>query len=247
MSLRVLVTRAPHQASALAEELRRLGAEPILIPTMELTEPTTWEPADRTLEVLGRYDWLLFTSANAVNAFAARCGEKVASFRGRVGAIGAATARAAEQAGIRVDLIPPQAVAESFAEALLPYAAEGVSFLLARAEQARDHLPEALQAQGAEVSVVPVYRTVVPQASVVQVWELFRNHPPDAVTFTSSSSVTNLLALLAEAGVALPEGVKRISIGPVTSETLRAAGVAAHAEAREANVKALAEACLQMA
>lgn len=244
---RVLVTRAPHQASALAEELRRRGAEPVLLPVIEVAEPASWRPFQEALLDLDAYDWLLFTSANAVEVFLKRVEVSALSGRTQIGAIGAATARGLTAAGVRVDVIPPRAVAESFAEALLPRMRAGTKVLLVRAEQAREHLPEALRAAGAEVVIAPAYRTVIPAASVHLVRELFEHRPPDVAAFTSSSSVSNLLALASEAGVKLPATMRRVSIGPITSATMREAGLPPDAEALEANVVSLADACLSVA
>ena len=113
-----------------------------------------------------------------------------------------------------------------------------------RAEDARDVLPEALNAAGARVTVAPAYRTVVPAGSIDAVQALFAGPIPDiaAITFTSSSTARNLLALCEAAGVTLPPAVIRVSIGPITSETLRSLGYAPHAEAVTASVAALAQA-----
>jgi uroporphyrinogen-III synthase len=246
---RILVTRAPHQASELADRIRALGADPILIPTIALEAPTSFDSLDTALADLSPFDWLLFTSANAVEAFAQRLaflgGRLPEPQRYRIAAIGAATARSLHTIGLQVDLIPPRAIAESLTEALLPHARSQdgtpTRFLLIRAESARDHLPESLIAAGAEVVLAPAYRTVTPAGSIDQLRQLFTLGPPDAVTFTSSSSARNLLELLAEAGLNLPETVTRASIGPVTSATLRDLGYPPHLEAEEATVASLAE------
>jgi len=248
---RVLVTRAPHQASALAEELRALGAEPLLLPTIELAPPLSWQPLDEACAKLGHFDWLLFTSANAVEAFANRClarqSEHVRRALGtvRVAAIGPATRKALEAAGVRTDLVPAQAVAESFADALRPFAKPGVRFLLLRAEVARDHLPDALRSVGASVTIAPAYRTVTPEGSVQGLRDLLANDPPDAVTFTSSSTAHNLLDLLAASDVELPASCVRASIGPITSRTLCERGFPPHVESPEATAAALARSLLK--
>jgi uroporphyrinogen-III synthase len=250
---RVLVTRSPHQASALADQLRALGADPILIPTIELADPTSFVPLDAALTHLDNFHWLLFTSANAVEAF----NKRLQALRGkavsdsqvppscRFAAIGAATARALEAVGFHVDLLPLQAVAESLAKALLPYALQPdgspTRFLLLRAEIARDVLPEALRAAGADVTIAPVYRNIVPNDSIAALSELFseRNNWPAAMTFTSSSTAANLLALLEAAGLSFPQEILRVSIGPVTSQTLRDLGLPPHAEAAEPSIPSL--------
>ena len=242
---RVLITRSPHQASALADLLRASGLEPILIPTIELAPPTTFAPLDAALAHLDRFHWLLFTSANAVEAFATRLPNPYSLFPApsRIAAIGPATARALEAIGLAPTLIPPQAVAESLAAALLPHATPGTRFLLIRAEAARDVLPETLTAAGAEVTIAPAYRTVIPTGSIPQLRALFHSLAgyPDAITFTSSSTATNLLALLEAAGLSLPPEILRISIGPITSQTLRDLDLPPHAEAAQPTIPALVE------
>jgi uroporphyrinogen-III synthase len=254
---RILITRAPHQASPLADALRALGHEPILIPTIELAAPATFAPLDTAIETLMRqgteepFHWLLFTSANAVEAFASRLPTSnfLLPTPCRVAAIGPATARAAAKLfGREPTLIPPQAIAESLAEALLPHVLQPdctpTHFLLIRAEAARDVLPESLEKAGGKVTIAPAYRTVIPQESLPAIRSLFHSPAtyPDAVTFTSSSTATNLLALLDAAGLTLPPEIPRISIGPITSQTLRDLNLAPHAEAAEPTIPALVEA-----
>ena len=169
----VLVTRSPHQSSELVTKLSALGLEPVLVPAIELALPSSFDALDAALADLASFDWLIFTSANAVEAFHRRmesAGRGVGVDRLRIAAIGPATARALESIGRVPELIPPQAVAESLTEALLPRARgpDGgpTRFLLMRAEDARDVVPEALNAAGARVTVAPAYRTVVPAGSI---------------------------------------------------------------------------------
>ncbi len=247
----MLVTRAPGGASALAEQLRALGMEPLLVPAIDLVAPTSFAVLDEALDELATYDWLLFTSATAVESFADRLARRLDAVplpdRMQVAAIGPATARALEHLGMRVDLLPAQAVAESLTAELLPRAlrpdGSPARFLLPRAEEARELLPEQLRAAGARVTVAPVYRTVMPATSVDLLRKLFAepDSVPDAITFTSSSTARNLIALCAAAGVSLPETALRVSIGPITSQTLREMGLAPHAEAGKATVASLAE------
>lgn len=258
---RVLVTRAPHQGSALADHLRLLGADPVLVPAIEVVDPTSWAPLEDALRTLNEFHWLLFTSANAAEIFARRLPPlglsswtpKEAEREGsalppnlRIAAIGAATERALQQNGLPCHLVPAQAAAESLTEALLPHACQAdgtpTRFLLLRAEEAREHLPETLRAAGAEVTVVPVYRTVIPGASADLLGDLFSRDPAiAAITFTSSSAARNLVALCDSAGVRVPASALRISIGPITSQTLRNLGLPPHAEAPEASLLSLAE------
>lgn len=248
---RVLVTRSPRQSSDLAAQLDALGLEPVLVPAIELAPPSSFDTLDAALAHLSSFEWMIFTSANAVEAFYRRLeslGLNTFTGKTRIAAIGPATARALESVGLAAGLIPPQAVAESLTEALLPYARQSggspTRFLLIRAEDARDVLPETLRAAGAEVTIASAYRTVVPAESIDAIRELFGGARSDiaAVTFTSSSTARNLLALCEAAGVSLPPTALRVSIGPITSETLRSLGYAPHAEAVTASVAALAQA-----
>jgi uroporphyrinogen-III synthase len=245
---RILVTRSARQSSELANHLRALGAEPILLPALELTAPTSFAALDAALARLDTFHWLIFTSANAVEAFHRRLQSAPTSAKKlRIAAIGPSTARALQAIGLSADLIPPQAVAESLTAALLPHARQPdgspTRFLLVRAEQAREHLPETLRAAGAEVTLAPAYRTLIPQDSIPTLRALFAPgaDPLHAITFTSSSTVHNLLALCEAAEVAFPLGPLRISIGPITSQTLRDASLPPDAEAPEATIASLAQ------
>lgn len=224
---------------------------PILIPAIELVPPASYAEMDHALSQLDEFDWVLFTSANAVEVFLERSSNTLGALP-RIAAIGPATARALEAAGLHMDLMPRQAVAEAFVEALLPHIRklDGVPsrFLLVRAETAREHLPEKLREAGAEVTIVTSYRTVIPETSFAAIREIFgsREMWPDAITFTSSSTVSNLMALVEGAGLELPEEILRVSIGPVTSRTLREANFSPHAEAEEPTIPKLVEAVIQM-
>jgi uroporphyrinogen-III synthase len=253
---RVLITRSPHQASALADTLRAHGIDPILIPTIELAPPTTFAPLVEALTQLAHFHWLLFTSANAVEFFA-KCLPSsgpwaLSPVPCRIAAIGPATATALELIGIKPSLIPPNAVAESLAEALLPHALQSdgtpTHCLLIRAEEARDHLPDTLRAAGAEVTIAPAYRTIIPAASIPAIQTLFATSAtyPDAITFTSSSTATNLIALLQAANLTLPPEILRVSIGPITSQTLREHNLPPHGEASEPSTASLAEKLVEM-
>jgi len=238
---RILVTRSRHQASDLAAQLEALGAIPILIPTIEIVPPASFSALDAALTCLGTYDWLLFTSANAVEAFHRRAQfNHITQLAKKVAVIGPATLRAANAIGLTVDLVPPQYVAESLAAALLPEA-PGKSFLLVRAAEARDVLPETLTAAGATVTIAEAYRNQVPADSIPALQQLFAQPEtyPDAITFTSASTARNLFALLEAANLALPESILRASMGPITSQTLRDLGFPPHVEAAEPTLPAL--------
>jgi uroporphyrinogen-III synthase len=238
---RILITRTRHQASELAAQLEALGATAITIPTIEIVPPTSFAALDAALTCLRTYDWLIFTSANAVEAFHRRAQFlHLTQLPKKIAAIGPATLPAAVAIGLTVDLIPPRYVAESLAEALLPEA-PGKSFLLVRAAEARDIIPQALTVAGATVTVADAYRNELPTASIPALRQLFSSpeHYPDAITFTSASTVRNLCNLLEAANLTLPHSITLASIGPITSQTLRDLGHPPTIEAAEATISAL--------
>lgn len=226
---RILVTRARHQAGKLSEKLRGLGAEVLEIPAIEIVPPESFAALDAALGNLSQYRFLIVTSANGVEALAGRLravGISAAEFGHlAIAAVGPGTAQALRGLGLEVAVTPREYVAESLVEALGDRV-QGQRALLVRAAVARDVIPDALRARGAAVDVVDAYRTVIPADSVTAIRTLFQeeDRAPDAVTFTSSSTVTNFLALLAEAGLVAPKRMRAVSIGPVTSRTLRENG-----------------------
>ncbi len=220
---RVLVTRAAHQAGKLSDGLRALGAEPVEVPVLEIQPPASYEPLDVALRHLGSYDWLILTSANTVYALVERVaalGIVTPSSNPKVAAIGSSTAQAARDAGFTVNLTPESYVAESMVR-ILQGQISGKRFLLARAAVARDVIPGALREAGAMVDEVDAYQNVVPEAAPQQLRQAIAQGL-DAATFTSSSSATHLAEVARAAGILFPfAGVPAVSIGPITSETLR--------------------------
>jgi uroporphyrinogen-III synthase len=246
----ILVTRARHQAGKLAEELRARGAEVIEIPAIAIVPPESFAELDRSLSHLSQYQWLIVTSANGVQALRERmavlgvANEKIASLK--IAAVGSATARALRDSGLSVAVTPPEYVAESLVEALGDQV-RGSHALLVRAAVARDVIPDALRARGATVDAVDAYRTVIPVDSVTAIRTLFDpgGRIPDAATFTSSSTVINFVALLRAAGMAAPAAMKAVSIGPITSATLREQGWTPAAEADPHDLGGLVDAVVR--
>jgi uroporphyrinogen-III synthase len=242
---RVLVTRAAHQAGKLSDGLRAKGAEPVEVPVLEIAPPDNFEPLDRALRQLDSYDWLILTSANTVRSLVERAAElglvlsSSASFE--VAAIGSGTAMEARDAGLTVALVPESYVAESLVESLRVRVA-GKKVLLARAAVARDVIPEALRAAGVEVDVVDAYQNRMPVNAPVLLQQALAMGI-DAATFTSSSSVTHLADAAANAELSFPfAGVAAISIGPITSKTLREAGWEPAVEASTSDIPGLIDA-----
>ena len=246
---RILITRARHQAGRLAEALEEQGAEVLRLPTIEIVPPESYAHLDAVLEVIDGFDWLIVTSANGVAALEDRlCFLNIPPSRLehlQIAAIGPATATALVRVGLKVCAMPEEYVAEAVV-ALLQEKVRGKRVLLVRAAVARDVIPEELRKDGADIHVVEAYRTVIPADSIVQVRELFREGKPlpDAVTFTSSSTVNNFVALLAAAKIELPLGLRAVSIGPVTSRTLRQHNWEPACEAVKYDIPGVVEACV---
>ncbi len=248
---RILVTRARHQAGELSADLIALGAQVIEIPAIEIVPPESFDFMDAALREAGRYQWLILTSANAVRSLRERLAalnipiEAIAHLK--IAAVGAATARAVEEMALSVAVTPPEYVAESLSSELSERA-RGSRVLIVRAAVARDVIPDAIRASGAEVDVVDAYRSVVPEQSVRLVARLLAEGRliADAATFTSSSTVTNFFRLLREAGFdGSPRGLRAVSIGPITSQTLRDHGWKPAAEADPHTMAGLVDAVVR--
>ncbi|MBS1830314.1 MAG: uroporphyrinogen-III C-methyltransferase [Acidobacteria bacterium] len=241
---RIVVTRARDQASEFTAQLRALGADVAEFPVIATVAPADPSVIDAAVARLETYDWLIFTSVNGVRFFLERLDASPYDLRGlraRICAIGPATARAIEALHLKVDLVPKEYVAESLVEAFSAHALGGKRILLPRAAVARDVVPVELGKRGATVDVVEAYRTIVPQDAAELVATTFARKP-DWITFTSSSTVKNFLAI---AGPRVLEGVKVASIGPVTSDTARMHGLQVAVEASRHTMDGLLEAILQ--
>jgi len=223
---RVLVTRARHQAGKLSRQLLEAGALPVEVPVIEI-EPLPEGPATaaalrRLAE--GAYRWAVFTSANAVEVFFRLLesrGRDARALAGvRVAAIGPGTAQALRSQGIVPDLLPGEYIAEGLAAALSPHLRPGDGVLLPRAEEARPDLVEALAAVGARVDVLPLYRARLPERVPQEALAMLRRGQIDAVVFTASSTVRNLVALLGPDAESL-QRTTLACIGPVTAATVR--------------------------
>ena len=233
---RIVVTRDRRQAAELAEPLEELGAEVLLLPVIEIQPPADPQPLERAMLQLHAYDWIIFTSVNGVRSFVNSLGD-IRSLRAKVCAIGPATQAALEALHIKVDRMPTEYVAESLLEALADDDLTGKRILLPRAAVARDLVPVELTRRGAKVDVVEAYRTAVPQDAASRTREVLARNP-NWITFTSSSTVKNFVAL---AGAESLAGVKIASIGPITSATARELGLVVHAEANPHTIPGLVD------
>ncbi len=235
---RVVVTRAREQASGFRARLVELGAEVIELPAIAV------KPLEFELPDLAAYGWVVLTSANGVEAFFthglfARGLDARALAGVKVAAIGPGTATALGRFGVRPDLVPERFVAEALLAAFPPPRATGEKVLLARAEQARDVLPDGLARNGYSVDVLAVYQTVTAEPDPVEL-ERVRAGEFDAVTFTSSSTVDNFCRLVGP----LSGDPIIVSIGPVTSASAAAAGLRVTVEADPHDIDGLVTAVL---
>jgi uroporphyrinogen-III synthase len=242
---RILITRASRQAFGLSEPLRQRGAEVIEIPTIEIGSASSYAALDNALIKIDHYDTLILTSVNGVEVLFERynrLGLPIVDMQHLlVVAIGPATARAIQSEGLGVSIVPEKYVAESVIEALRGKLIKNSRVLLVRAKVARDVLPDELRKDGASVDVIEAYETKVPEGAANKLKDLFANpsRKPHMVTFTSSSTATNFLSLLGQNARQMLEEVKLASIGPVTSATLRQAGLEPDVEAREYTMEGL--------
>ncbi len=229
---KILVTRARAQASKLSSALKNLGAEVIECPTIKIVPPSdNFAAADAAIKNLRGFDWIIFTSANGVEKFFERLKVHKLDARAlnKVAAIGSATAEKLSTFGIIADVVPKDFVAESLAEALKNLVADK-KILLARAEVARDILPDALKNFGASVEVVPIYKTIPEFPAQIDFAAL------DLITFTSSSTVENFVA-----AYGIPK-ITTAAIGPITAQTLKKFGAAPAVVAKEFTIHGLVEA-----
>lgn len=230
---RVMVTRTREQASELVSMLEEQGADVLERSTIAIQDPDSWEPLDLALNKLHKYDWVLFTSLNAVQNFFLRLhgqGLDARAFgRARIGVVGTATAEALRGYGLRADMVPAKFTSEGLAESLLGAGVSGKYILIPRAAKAREVLNDTLQQAGAMVEAVPVYQNVRPTGYDDQLRQELTEKRVDVVTFTSSSTVTNFLHMLNEKD---PQKLKELlqhttiaAIGPITAQTVRQSGL----------------------
>lgn len=248
---RILVTRTRAQASKLSQMLRALGAEPVEVPTIEILPPTDPAPLAQAVADLANYDLVLLTSVNGVDALFGEMAKQGLDARAlancKVGAIGPITAETLVAHGISPDITARVFKAEGLLAELDAANLKGAKVLLPRAAQARKILPDTLREWGAEVDVVAAYETRAPAKSAALLGQAL-DHGLDIITFTASSTVSNLMALADDAQraqliAASQDGsIIMASIGPITSDTAREAGLAIHVEPQAYTIDALVDA-----
>jgi uroporphyrinogen III methyltransferase/synthase len=240
---RIAITRTRQQAGGLRLALSSLGADVFEMPTIRIEPPKELREFAELVRDAHQYEWVIFTSPNGVTAFFDlffRMYQDGRSLGGvKIAAIGPATAARVKEYRFAVDLQPEEYVAEGVVKAFQKYGSvENEKILIARAEQARDLLPQELTKMGAIVDIGIAYRTVPETNDVSGGIERFRSEGADLITFTSSSTVENFLALK----LPMPASIKTASIGPVTSATMKEHGLAVDIEAKKYDIPGLVEA-----
>jgi len=240
---RIVVTRTRKQAGALSEQLRDLGAEVIELPTIRIDPPPDLREFAELVQDAHAYDWIVFTSPNGVTAFFEMFYKLYDDARAiggaRIAAIGPATAQRVRDFHLKVDLQPDESVAEAVLKEFQKVGdLENLRILVARAEEARDLLPKGLGALGAIVDVAITYRTVAETNDRTEARARLAAEGADMITFTSSSTVENYLAL----GLPWPVGMEVASIGPITSKTARDRGLRIAVEAARHDIPGLVDA-----
>ena len=244
---RIVVTRPEEQAASMLEALSAQGAEVLAAPGIRFEPPLDWHPVDRAIETASDYDWILFTSASAVDWFCDRVrelGRGLDAARPRIAAVGPATGRALSKRGLRAALTPGKFVAEEvFCSLREADEVRGRRFLFPSADIARETLPELLREAGASVDKVNVYRTVSNARALEGVRERVLADEIDVVTFTSGSTVRSFFQDCEPS--ALGDKFLAASIGPVTSAALRDCGVEPAIEASESTAEGLVRAVIE--
>ena len=239
---RIVVTRTRAQAGVLSRELRLLGADVSELPTIRVEPPSDLRAFAELVQDAHAYDWIVFTSPNGVTAFFDLFYKLYDDAReiggARIAAIGPATAQRVKDYHLHVDLQPDEFVAEALVrEFQKAGGVENLRILIARAEKARDVLPRELSTLGAIVDEGFAYRTVPETRDFTGARRRLLEEGADMITFTSSSTVDNFLAL----GLPWPEGMKIASIGPITSKTVREHGLEVAIESRRHDIPGLVE------
>ena len=245
---KIIVTRAREQASEFVKGLSMLGAECFEFPTIEVVSPETWDLLDQSIVNLETYSWIVFTSVNGVKSFLIRLAaleKDVRDLKGiKIAAIGPKTAEAWRCLGIKPDLMPDEYRAEAIVACFREQGVKGARILLPRAAEAREVLPEELRNMGAEVDVVTAYKTVKPANDTSGIKKMLKTGAVDMVTFTSSSTVKNFVAMFGADRQELEKwmaGVAVACIGPITAKTAGENGFSVDLVPSEYTIEGLTE------
>jgi uroporphyrinogen III methyltransferase/synthase len=241
----ILTTRAASQSGELRSKLEAFGARVIEYPTIEIVPIENWSEVDDAIKQLNRYQWLLFTSSNAVDHFMKRVKGANVKCSLPVIAVGSATARRVREWDLEPEIIPKEFRAEGVLEAL-PENLFGTSILFPRAETARDVLPRELRKRGARVDIVVVYRTIrptVPESTSIA--EIIATEKIDCIVFTSPSTIRYLAESIGEPVLKLLGSVPIAVIGPVTRDAAKEFGLETRIIPLESTTDALVTAILE--
>ncbi len=248
---RIALTRERENAGLFSKQLERLGAVIYYLPAIDIVAPESFESVDRAIDALDSFDWIILTSANAVRYFLDRLIVRNRDVRNLKGigicTVGTSTARALRTRGIRADLIPETFTGEGVVQALTQREnLQGRRVLIPRAEQAREVIPESLQAAGADVVVATVYRNRPPRIDRQALEEILINRKADLMVFTSPSNVKNIVRAVQDEGLhdALAQ-IKMACIGPVTAQAARKAGLSVVIEPKESTLESVSDAIVQ--
>ncbi len=247
---KIVVTRTREQASNLLEALNEYGANCLECPTISIEKMESYEPFYNELERLNEYHWIVFSSHNAVDYFFAQLYERGMDARNLKGvsiaAIGTSTAERLKRHGLVADLVPESFTNEGLADSLLDQGMEGRNILIPRAEKARELLPETLRGAGAQVTIVPIYTNKPPAGRKEELRQLLSDGGVDMITFTSSSTVRNFLAMLEAENEKefkkLLENVTIAVIGPITAKTVLDNGLTVDIQPEEYTISSMVDA-----
>lgn len=249
---RVIITRARHQADALAHALESYGAQVIACPTIEIRDPESWDSLDRAIANLRNFQWLAFTSVNGVDSFLKRLDSlgrgRAELTQLKICAVGRKTSERLKEERVAVDLVPSRFTAEALVEAFIKkfgvgQRLRGTRMLLPAARTTRDVVRPALEKIGVTVEVVEAYQNVVPETASAAVQAVINSAHADYVIFTSPSTVNNLALLLETDNLTAPLKRTRVAcIGPVTADAAERCGLKVHIQPAEHTAHAIVQA-----
>ena len=213
----ILTTRAASQSGELRSRLENLGARVIECPTIEIVPVDDWSAVDECIRKLDQYQWLIFTSANAVEYFMKRVRVAGVTCSAPIAVVGTATARRLREWDLEPAIVPKEFRAEGLLKAL-PASLHRTSILFPRAEKARDLLPTELRRRGAVVDIVTVYRTLRPEPGARSISDILTSESIDCIVFTSPSTIRYLAESAGEPVLDLLRKIPIAVIGPVTRD-----------------------------
>lgn len=244
---KIIITRSRTQASSLKKALSSLGANVIEFPTIDIQPVTDFSDLDNTINIIDSFSWIIFTSVNSVEIFMKRMLlldiDPGALANNKIAVIGKETGNVLKKYGIIPDLMPERSISEGLIETFINAETNfaGKKILMPGSAIARDFIPNELKKMGADVSCFQVYNNIIPAYTKDQIESIF-TEDIDLVTFTSSSTVTNLVEILKNVGLDnYIQDIKGASIGPITSGTAAKLGVPIVIEAKTHTIPVFVE------